>query len=235
MCLILLAFKIDPKYPLIVAANRDEYFARPTSAAHYWLDDPNIFAGRDLQELGTWMGVSNSGRFAAVANWSQQKEKASGYRSRGNLVREFLLEDIESLEFVRSIKYDEYRGCNLIVYDGVNLVFSSNHDKFVTRFNPGYHVITNAKLGNNSPRAKSGLSQFVQLVSKNETDSLLTLLGPKDPPQDNDCFVLGDAYGTRSSTTIFFSTPAVVVNEQQFGPKATVGTLVTEEVELCTR
>ena len=235
MCLILLAFKVHQKYPLIVAANRDEYFARPTSAAHYWMDHPNIFGGRDLQERGTWMGVTATGRFAAVANWSRNNERASDYRSRGELVREFLLAEDKSLEYVRSIPYSDYRGCNLIVYDGVDLAFWSNHENFFTKFDPGYHVLTNANLDNNSPRAKSGLSQFKQLATKHETNSLLELLGPKKPSQDNDCFVLGDTYGTRSSTILFFSTTAIEVNEQQYGPKARVGALIAEEIALCTR
>lgn len=235
VCLILLAFKVDQKYPLIVAANRDEYFARPTNAAHYWMDHPNIFGGRDLEELGTWMGVTTTGRFAAVANWSRNEERASDYRSRGELVRDFLLTENKSLEYVRSIPYSEYRGCNLIVYDGVELAFWSNHENFFTEFNPGYHVLTNANLDNNSPRAKSGFSQFKQLATKHEANSLLELLGPKEPYQDGDAFVMGDTYGTRSSTTLFFSTTTIVVNEQQYGPRAKVGTLIAEEIALCTR
>ena len=235
MCLILLAFKVDQTYPLIVAANRDEYFARPTSTAHYWLDHPNIFGGRDLQELGTWMGVTTTGRFAAIANWSRNNEQATDYRSRGDLVREFLLADYKSLEFVRSINFSEYRGCNLIVYDGVSLVFWSNHENFFTQFNSGYHVITNANLDNNSPRASSGLSQFKHLVAKHKANSLMELLGPKEPYQNGDCFVFGDTYGTRSSTTLFFSTTTIVVNEQQYGPRGEVGTLNAEKIALRTR
>lgn len=235
MCLILLAFKVDQKYPLIVAANRDEYFDRPTSTVHYWSDHPNIFGGRDLLEQGSWMGVTTTGRFAAVANWSRNDEQASGYRSRGDLVREFLLAKNQSLEFVRSINCSEYRGCNLIVYDGVNLVYWSNHEDIFTALEPGYHVITNASLNTNSFRAKSGLSQFEKLVTQHDVNALLKLLGPKEPFQDNDCFVFGDTYGTRSSTTLFLGTTTIGVNEQQYGPKAEVGTLIAEEIVLRTR
>lgn len=234
MCLILLAFKIDQQYPLIVAANRDEYFDRPTRAVHYWSDHPKIFGGRDLQEQGTWMGVTTTGRFAAVANWSRNNERASGYRSRGDLVRDFLLTKSKSLEFVRSINNSEYRGCNLIVYDGVSLAYWSNHENFFTPLNPGYHVITNGCFNNSSLRAKSGLEQFAQLTIKPDTDELLELLAPKEPFHDSDCFVRGDTYGTRSSTTLFFSRTNIVVNEQQYGPRATVGTLIAEEIALHT-
>ena len=235
VCLILVAFKVGQEHPLVVAANRDEYFARPTSAAHYWQDHPNIFGGRDLQEHGTWMGVSTTGRFAAVANWSRTNEQGSDYRSRGDLVREFLLSDNKSLEFVRSIKYSDYRGCNLIVCDGVSLVYWSNHENFFRLCRPGYFAISNASLNNNSPRVKFGRSQFEQLATKQDTNSLLELLGPKEPPQDSDCFVFGETYGTRSSTTLLFSSTTILVNEQQYGPRAEVGTLITEEIALRAR
>lgn len=235
VCLILVAFKVDQEHPLVVAANRDEYFARPTSAAHYWQDHPNIFGGRDLQEHGTWMGVSTTGRFAAVANWSRNNERTSGYRSRGDLVREFLLAESESLEFVRSIKYIEYRGCNLIVCDGDSLVYWSNHGNFFRSFSPGYYAITNASLYNNSHRVTFGRSQFEHLAIKQDTSALLELLGPKEPPQDSDCFIFGDTYGTRSSTTLFFSSTTILVNEQQYGPRAEVGALITEEITLRAR
>lgn len=235
MCLILLAFKVSQQYPLIVAANRDEYFDRPTSAVHYWSDHPNIFGGRDLREQGTWMGVSTSGRFAAVANWSQCNERESGYRSRGDLVSKFLLAKNNSLEFVCSINGSEFRGCNLIMYDGVNLVYWSNHETFSTALNPGYHVITNASLNTKSSRANSGLSKFERLATQHDVDSLLELLGPKERTQDSDCFVFGDTYGTRSSTTLFLGTTSIAVNEQQYGPRAELGTRIAEEILLSTR
>ena len=66
MCLILFAYKTHPKYKLIVAANRDEFYARPTSPAHYWKDHPDILAGRDLEKMGTWMGVTTEGEILCV-------------------------------------------------------------------------------------------------------------------------------------------------------------------------
>src|SRR5258706_12125213 len=89
MCLIVLAWRAHPRFPLIVAANRDEFHARPAAPAAYWSDKPAILAGRDLEARGTWMGVSRSGRFAAVTNYRGAREPAAA-ESRGALVTGFL-------------------------------------------------------------------------------------------------------------------------------------------------
>jgi uncharacterized protein with NRDE domain len=74
MCLILFAYKVHPKYKLMVAANRDEFYQRPTAPAHFWKDAPDILAGRDLEKMGTWMGVTKSGQFAALTNYRDPNE-----------------------------------------------------------------------------------------------------------------------------------------------------------------
>ncbi|HQW21080.1 MAG TPA: NRDE family protein, partial [Rhodocyclaceae bacterium] len=94
MCLILLAWQAHPDYPLVIAANRDEYFSRPTAAAEFWSDrdppHPEILAGRDLQAGGTWLGISRAGRFAALTNFRQPENRATVAPSRGTLVSDFL-------------------------------------------------------------------------------------------------------------------------------------------------
>lgn len=235
MCLILVAYKVESKFPLVVAANRDEYFVRPTSRAHFWSDYPDIFGGRDLQDLGTWMGISTTGRFAAVANWSLANESGSNYRSRGDLVREFLLADDTSLAFVNTINSSEYRGCNLIVYDGTDLVYWSNHSISMKSLEPGCHVITNASFDRRSSRASLGLREFKQLDKKSDVRALLALLGPRDSPHDRGCFIVGDAYGTRASTTLLLGSDTVSFCEQQYGPKAEVGSLTSQEIEFISR
>lgn len=235
MCLILVAFKVEPSFPLVVAANRDEYFERPSSKAHFWSDHCDVFAGRDLQDGGTWMGVSTAGRFAAVANRSFAKEQNSGYRSRGALVREFLLTDDNSIEFVRTIKPREYRGCNLIVYDGIDLLYWSNHGNLIVTLDPGCHVISNADFRSKSPRASFGLNEFEQLPTKSNVNALLGLLGPRDSPRDSDCFVVGDTYGTRASSVLLIGTSSIVASEQQYGPGGSRGTLSAQEFAVTAR
>lgn len=232
MCLILLAYKVEPNFPLIVAANRDEYFARPTKKAHFWTDHPKIFGGRDLQEKGTWMGVTRTGRVAAVTNWSLTKERPSGYSSRGDLVREFLIADTPSLEFTRAIDPFAYRGCNLIVYDGLDLVHWNNHDHFVRTFDIGFHGITNASLTSNAPRASKGRRKFEQLSTKHDVETLFALLRSRDSKQNSDCFICGDEYGTRTSTILVLGTDSMLVCEQQYGPNAIVGSLTAQEIDL---
>ena len=232
MCLILVAYKVEPHHPLIVAANRDEYFARPTRSAHYWPDHSQLFGGRDLREQGTWMGVSRTGRFAAVTNWSHSNNRSSGFHSRGFLVRDFLISDVASLDFVHAIERDNYRGCNLIVYDGADLVHWSNRSNSANAFGPGIHGFTNASLQCNSPRVSFGRSEFERLTVKQDVDALLALLGPRESPRTNDCFIDGDTYGTRASTAVVFGTNTIIVSEQQYGPRAVVGALTTQEISL---
>src|SRR5690242_12824845 len=93
MCLIALAWKAHPEHALVVAANRDEWRERPTQAADWWQDHPEILAGRDLRAGGTWMGVTKSGRFAAVTNFRDPSDRRTSALSRGALVADFLLDD----------------------------------------------------------------------------------------------------------------------------------------------
>ena len=95
MCVIFVAHRAHPKHPLLVLANRDEFYDRPTAAAAYWKDHPEIYAGRDLVSGGTWLGVANKGRFAAVTNY-RETAASKGVGSRGELVADFLRSDIDA-------------------------------------------------------------------------------------------------------------------------------------------
>lgn len=90
MCLIVFAYDCHPRYPLILTANRDEYFNRPTASAHFWDSHPEILAGRDLKMLGTWMGITRSGRFAALTNFRDPSAQLTNPQSRGKLVSDYL-------------------------------------------------------------------------------------------------------------------------------------------------
>ena len=91
MCLILFASDAHQRFPLIVAANRDEAYERPSAPAQFWSDAPGVYAGRDLEQGGTWLGVTRSGRFSAITNYRQAEPRSPGARSRGELTREFLI------------------------------------------------------------------------------------------------------------------------------------------------
>lgn len=232
MCLILLAYQVEPDFPLIVAANRDEHFVRPTRKAHFWTDHPEIFGGRDLQEKGTWMGVTRTGRMAAVTNWSLTREQSSSYRSRGDLVRKFLIAHSPSSDFVRAIDPSDYRGCNLVVYDGRDLVYWNNHDHSVEEIYPGFHGITNASLKGYAPRARNGIRELKRLTAKHDASALLALLGPRRSKHPNDCFIIGREYGTRASTALVIGIDSMSVCEQQYEPNGVVGSLTTQKIDL---
>src|SRR5574341_765721 len=116
MCLIVLGWRVRADLPLIVAANRDEFHARPAAPAAFWDDHPEILAGRDLEARGTWMGVSRSGRFAAVTNFRGGQEPRA-IESRGALVSRFLVNGAAPAAYVKGLKADLYSGFNLLAAD----------------------------------------------------------------------------------------------------------------------
>jgi uncharacterized protein with NRDE domain len=100
MCLILFALRAHRRYPLIVAANRDESFARPSAPADFWPDHPEVYAGRDLEQGGTWLGMARSGRFAAITNYRQHRSTHRAPRSRGELTRDYLTGTAEPASYL---------------------------------------------------------------------------------------------------------------------------------------
>src|SRR5271169_2226818 len=129
MCLILVAWRKHAAFPLVVAANRDELHARPAARAAFWKDHPAILAGRDLEAGGTWMGVTRSGRFAAVTNYRGGRD-ANAVGSRGALVTNFLLQSKSPESYISELskKKDSYSGFNLLAADGDELWWLSNRD-----------------------------------------------------------------------------------------------------------
>jgi uncharacterized protein with NRDE domain len=143
MCLIVFGYKKHPKFPLILLANRDEFYDRPTKPADYWEDAPQVFAGRDLVFGGTWLGITNSGKFAALTNFREPTRKV-GTKSRGSLVSDFLTGDSlvnKYLEFVQS-DAEKYSGFNLLVGD-----FEGNESEFAYYSNRGSREIAILKPG----------------------------------------------------------------------------------------
>lgn len=123
MCLITLAVHTHPDYPLIIAANRDEFFARETQSMRLWHDVP-IIAGRDLEAGGTWMGVSSTGRIAMVTNYREASRVSQAYRSRGELTTDFLTTNEKPATYLSALQQhqQEYQGFNLIVGDAKDLL-----------------------------------------------------------------------------------------------------------------
>ena len=154
MCLITFAWKAHPAYSLIVAANRDEWHDRPASPAGWWHDHPQILAGRDLKAGGTWMGVTRSGRFAAVTNFRDPGDRKSTARSRGELVTGFLLGDETPAAFLAATKRRafDYNGFNLIMGDGNSLAYFGSVDGAIEILAPGVYALSNHTLNEPWPK-----------------------------------------------------------------------------------
>lgn len=154
MCLILVAWQVHARFPLVVAANRDEFHGRPAARAAFWADKPEVLAGRDLQARGTWMGVSRSGRFAAVTNYRGGTEPGAA-ESRGALVTRYL-EGVGVPEL--AARKAAYSGFNLLASDGAELWWLSNRDGEPRRLEPGWYGLGNLLL--DSPEVEEPKRRF---------------------------------------------------------------------------
>jgi uncharacterized protein with NRDE domain len=154
LCLIAIAWQARADLPLVVAANRDEWRARPAEAAHWWPDHPEILAGRDLEALGTWMGVARAGRFAAVTNFRDPSDKRTAAKSRGALVTDFLLSNEAPREFLGKLgpHVREYNGFNLILGDASELWYFGSREGEGREIEPGVHGLSNHLLDEPWPK-----------------------------------------------------------------------------------
>ena len=220
MCLVLFAFEPESSRPLVVAANRDEFYARPAKSAHFWDDAPEILAGRDLSAGGTWLGVSRRGRFAAVTNFAEDAPDERANKSRGELVEQFLKTTTSAHDFAHHIAGRDYRGFNLLIFDGSKLVYTSNRGT-TQDLDAGIYGLANAELGASWPKVVVGTNALDRAVAEGaSTAALIHLLSDDAQPRDDllpkrgrpielerrvsSCFIRGDEYGTRASTAVVF-------------------------------
>lgn len=168
MCLIALAWRAHPAYRLIVAANRDEYFARPAAPAGFWEDHTHVLAGRDLEAGGTWLGITLEGRFAALTNYRNPADRRSGVPSRGALVSDFLGGDAGPAEYVKRIEKTaaSYNGFSLLVGNEDSLWFFSNRGSPPLRVAPGVHGLSNHLLDTPWPKVEKAKTQLASQLDK---------------------------------------------------------------------
>lgn len=204
MCLIAIAHNASPKFPLVVAANRDEFYARPTRPAHVWEDDSRIVGGRDLRAGGSWLALRRGGRFAAITN-VRGIGRAEGGPSRGGLVADFVRGEAKPVDYAKSIRGGDYAGFHLIAGDGT-LVHTSNSGVLGTI--DGLFAISNAPPGEHWEKVDVARDFLAASIARNETadelaNDLLQFLGnSRGGPIEREVFVTSPAYGTRSSTVI---------------------------------
>lgn len=219
MCLIVVGWHAHPDYPLIVAANRDEFFARPSAPAHWWTDLPQLLAGRDLEAGGTWMGVTRSGRFAALTNYRDPSARRPDAPSRGVLVRDALLSGADAVTTLRDIaqRAGDYAGFNLFVGDGRTLAILESTRSRVTPLKPGIYGLSNHLLDTPWPKVALARKRFAEAIRALPDESaLLALLRDDTPAGDvhlpdtgislewerwlSPAFIRAPGYGTRAST-----------------------------------
>ena len=223
MCLILLARGAHRDYPLVIAANRDEYYRRPTAKAAFWDDHPDILAGRDLECMGTWLGVTRNGRFAALTNYRDPRERKTDAPSRGTLVSEFLVSGLEPRAYLDSVasRAQRYNGFNLLAGDVDGVFYLSSRSGAVQAVSPGIHGLSNHLLDTPWPKVQRGKARLrAALADEPDAESLLNLLQDREPAPENElpdtgigiemervlapALIVSPQYGTRASTAVLF-------------------------------
>ena len=215
MCLILLAWRVDSAHPLVVAANRDEFHGRTAARAGFWKDSPGILAGRDLRAGGTWMGVSRSGRFAAVTNYRGGTDPGAK-KSRGFLVRDFLSGKSKTKDFMQEKEKAKsgYSGFNLLACDGEDLWVLSNRDGGARRLEPGIYGLGNLLL--DAPEVEAPKADFSRSLGAAPSEE--SLFGVLEKSK-----IRGDAYGTRCSTVLISNGGGMRYAERPFDAAGTDG------------
>jgi uncharacterized protein with NRDE domain len=222
MCLILFAYEVHPRFRLVVAANRDEYYRRPTKKAGYWQDRPDILAGRDLVRMGTWLGITKKGRFAAVTNFREPLILGETARSRGELVKNFLWGNDAPNHYLEKVhrQNDCYGGFNLLAGDLSSLWYYSNRQHRVKQIVPGIYGLSNHLLDTPWPKTLKGKEALKKSIDSGETSPELPfdILSDTTRAEDHELpdtgvglawerilsaiMIKSREYGTRSSTVI---------------------------------
>jgi len=223
MCLILFAYRVHPDYRLLLAANRDEFYRRPTAPARFWEDSPDLLAGRDLEAGGSWCGITKSGRVAMVTNVRDDAEKRPGGRSRGELVSRFLQQSSDPSAYLRQVqqKRHAYKGFNLLVGAREDLFYYSNRQNRIYRLKPGIYGLSNHLLDTDWPKVRHGKNAVADLLcGEPYPEAWFEVLADRWQPPDRELpdtgfglewerllatrFICSEMYGTRSSTLLFW-------------------------------
>lgn len=240
MCLILFAYRVHPEYPLIVAANRDEYLDRPTEPAHFWKNPPDLLAGRDRVKGGTWMGITRGGQFAALTNYRNPSASLKNKKSRGLLVRDYLTGKLPPRKYLEELADHRasFPGFNLLVGNLRELWYYSNQTGALCPVEPGIHGLSNALLDTPWPKVIKGKKRLKAILQNPDPSSLFELLADEEQAPDeklpdtgvglererllSPIFIRMTGYGTRASTVLIVDTKGEVnFIERTFAGKRT--------------
>jgi uncharacterized protein with NRDE domain len=222
MCLIIFSYKTHPKYPLVIAANRDEYYERPTAPAAFWKDAPYLLAGRDLKEGGTWLGITKNGRMAALTNYRNPSQLKQGSPSRGHLVSNYLTGREDTLAYLLKLNAvaDQYNGFSIILGDLDHLFYASNWGCTI-ELTPGLYGLSNRLLDTPWPKVEKGKAALGAILANADNpnpNDIFHFLSDRTVSDDanlpdtgieidkerllSPIFISSPGYGTRSSTVI---------------------------------
>lgn len=242
MCLIVLAWRVHADFPLIVAANRDEFYERPSLPAHFWQDRPAILAGRDLRAGGTWLGVNRRGDIAAVTNVRDPADPGDRPASRGELPLQFLCDTPDLHNPVQRIaeQADRYNGFNLLCGNTRQLTYLSNRSQpGLAEIDAGVHGLSNAGLNTPWPKVAEARKEMADILRhdwrawQGRREELFDMLRDARVPPDTELpdtgvglemerllgprFIQSEHYGTRASTVVLFHrSGAIHLYERQF-------------------
>jgi uncharacterized protein with NRDE domain len=225
MCLILFGINCHPQYELILAANRDEFYKRPTTPLDYWPDNREIVSGRDLKAGGTWIGMSKLGKMAAITNFRDPDHMDPKAPSRGQITKDYLENDDSAIHFLEKLQNDQrpFNGYNLLLRDHSGYYHYSNISHQITTIENGIHGLSNHLLNTPWPKVQKGRKKLQQLIKTDHIDdhTLFNLLNDKSEASDELLPDTGvpreiekklsamhidmEGYGTRCSTVITIS------------------------------
>jgi len=231
MCLILFTYQQHPSFQIILAANRDEFYNRPTLALEFWQDKPDILAGRDLKGGGTWLGISKKGRIAALTNYRDPLSVIKDAPSRGNLITDFLSEECSAETFFNRLKPEggRYNGFNMLAGDGERLLYYSNIQNEIIILNPGLFGISNRFLDTPWPKVERGKAMIKSFFEMDQPDTkgILDVLTDQACPPDtklpdtgvglewerilSPIFIKSEFYGTRSSSVLLVGNSGEII------------------------
>lgn len=220
MCLVVLAWRVHPDYRLLLAANRDEFHARPAAPLGWWDDEPSLLAGRDLEAGGSWLAAARHGRFATVTNYRETSRAMPGALSRGSLVTGFVLDDRSPLAWLRALDGGRYAGFSLLVATLDSLAYASNRGDPPRELRPGIYGLSNASLDTPWHKVERSKARLARLLERRdtETEALFSLLADRETTDAENAgndglppplaravtapFIVAEAFGTRCSTLL---------------------------------
>ena len=244
MCLIALHWNPKLERKLTLLSNRDEFYARPSQTAQWWEDQPHIFGGRDLEQGGSWLAISASGRMAAVTNY-REVPAPEGSISRGALVSGFLNSELNAQAFCQLLAQQaaHYAGFNAFFYDGVQLIYASNrYRNFSLRVPPGTHVLSNHLLNTPWPKVEALRLRFKTLISSQKEEEIAqqqafemmedrelapdeqlpeTGVAPEIEKMLSAAFISSPNYGTRTTSLLELNSQGFRLTERNHVPEVT--------------